>query len=30
MLTRGGAVRWYRVTRLERASQHSDLSADAD
>jgi magnesium and cobalt transporter len=30
MLTRGGAVRWYRVTRLERASQHGDLSADAD
>jgi magnesium and cobalt transporter len=30
MLTRGGAVRWYRVTRLERASQHGDLAADAD
>ncbi len=31
MLTRGGAVRWFRVTRLEtRASQHGDLSADAD
>jgi magnesium and cobalt transporter len=30
MLTRGGAVRWYRVTLLERASQHGDLSADAD
>jgi magnesium and cobalt transporter len=30
MLTRGGAVRWFRVSRLERASQHGDLSADAD
>jgi magnesium and cobalt transporter len=30
MLTRGGAVRWFRVARLERASQHGDLSADAD
>jgi magnesium and cobalt transporter len=30
MLTRGGAVRWFRVSRLPRASQHGDLSADAD
>jgi len=30
MLTRGGAVRWFRVSRLARASQHGDLSADAD
>jgi magnesium and cobalt transporter len=30
MLTRGGAVRWYRVSRLERASQLGDLAADAD
>jgi magnesium and cobalt transporter len=28
MLTRGGAVRWYRVARLDRASQHGDLSVD--
>jgi magnesium and cobalt transporter len=30
MLTRGGAVRWFRVSRLARASQHGDLAADAD
>jgi magnesium and cobalt transporter len=32
MLTRGGAVRWFRVSRLPppRNSQHGDLSADAD
>jgi magnesium and cobalt transporter len=29
MLTRGGAVRWFRVSRLERASKHGDLGADA-
>lgn len=30
MLTRGGAVRWFRVSRLASASQHGDLAADAD
>ena len=30
MLTRGGAVRWFRVSRLAPASQHGDLAADAD
>jgi magnesium and cobalt transporter len=30
MLTRGGAVRWFRVARLPGESQLGDLSADAD
>jgi magnesium and cobalt transporter len=30
MLTRGGAVRWFRVARVPGDSQHGDLSADAD
>lgn len=30
MLTRGGAVRWFRVSRHAPASQHGELAADAD
>jgi hypothetical protein len=30
MLTRGGAVRWFRVARVSPTSQHGDLAADAD
>ena len=30
MLTRGGAVRWFRVARLATDSEHGELSADAD
>jgi hypothetical protein len=30
MLTRGGAVRWFRVSRVPPNSQHGELAADAD